>query len=190
MARIPLSDTGEWHLRFDDQDIRGFDALTADGTKVGEIDHMIVNTDAERVDAVVLDDGTEYPARDISIGDGVVYLTTLEDPELASTLTVYDDYGHVVQREEILDPDYDAVADDFRVHATSAGGDYDTFEPAYRYGYDSAFEDANRTRAYAASEGDLRTGYASRYADRDFDADREAIRYAYTRAQRGTRRDT
>lgn len=184
MSRIPLSDTGDWQLRFDGQDIRGFDALTADGTKVGEVDNMIVNTEAERVDAIVLEDGTEYPARDISIGEGVVYLTTLNDPEITSTLTVYDDYGHVVKREAVADGDYDAAADDFRAHSKTSGGDYDASEPAYRFGYDSAFEDANRNRGYNDSQADLRTGYAARHADRDFDADQSAIRTGYTRAQR------
>ena len=187
MARQPLSDTGDWNLRFDDQDIRGFDALTADGTKVGVVDDMIVNTEAERVDAIVLDDGTEHPARDISIGDGVVYLTALDDPEVQSTLTVYDDYGHVVKREAVAEPDYDAAADDFRAHADRSGGDYDASEPAYRFGYDSAFEDANRTRRYADAQDDLRASHAARHADRDFDADQAAVQTGYARAQRSRR---
>ncbi len=182
MSRILLSNTGEWQLRFAEQDVRGFDALTADGTKVGEIDSMIVDTDAERVDAVVLEDGTEYPAADISIGDGVVYLTAVEDSEVASSVTVYDDQGHVVKREAVAVANYDASVDAFKAHAVASGADYDATEPAYRYGYESAFEDDHRTRAYTDSEADLRTGYAS--LGRDFDADQAAIRMGYTHAQR------
>ena len=62
MSRIALSDAGDWKLEFpEDQDIRGYRALDADGNQVGIVDTMIVNTEEERVDAIVLDDGTEYP---------------------------------------------------------------------------------------------------------------------------------
>ena len=78
MSRIALSDSGDWKLEFpDDQDVRGYRAVDADGNAVGVVDSMIVNTEMERVDSIVLEDGTEYPAADLSIGDDVVYLTTV-----------------------------------------------------------------------------------------------------------------
>lgn len=194
MSRIALSDSGEWHLKFpDDQDVRGYDALDENGNRVGRVDTMIVNTDEKRVDAIVLEDGQEFPARSISIGDGVVYLagvTGAADVDEGS-VTVYDDYGHVVRREEVEDADYDAHSDAFRTHYESTygttGGAYDDYEPAYRYGYESAYSDDYRNRAYLDAEDDLRTGYSSQYSDRDYDSDRDAVRYGYTRAQHGTR---
>ncbi|MDT0632251.1 PRC-barrel domain-containing protein [Rubrivirga litoralis] len=194
MSRIALSDSGDWQLEFpDDQDVRGYPALDADGNRVGTVDTMIVNTDEERVDAILLDDGTEYPARDLSIGDDVVYLTTVNaaDDDVDGTVTVFGDSGQVLRRERVEDADFDAHADSFRTHYGStygtSGGAYEDYEPAYRYGYESAYDDSYKNRPYLDAEDDLRTGYGTDYADRDFDADRDAVRYGYTRAQHANR---
>ena len=195
MSRIALSDAGDWKLEFpDDQDIRGFRALDADGTQVGTVDTMVVNTDEERVDAILLDNGTEYPASDLSIGDGVVYLTTVHAQgggDVDGTVTVYGDSGKVLRRERVDEADFDAHRDAFRTHHTSsygeAGGAYEDYEPAYRYGYESAYDESYRNRPYLDAEDDLRTGYGTDYADRDYDADRDAVRYGYTRAQHADR---
>jgi hypothetical protein len=189
MSRIALSDTGDWRLKFpDDQDVRGYTAVDADGNRIGIVDTMIVNTTEERVDAIVLEDGTEYPARTVSIGDGTVYLTGVA---AGGSAKVYDDYGHVVRRERRTDADLAAHTDAFRTHHESsygtAAGSYEAREPAYRYGYERAHSDDYRNRPYLDAEDDLRTGYGSQGADRDFDADREAVRYGYTRAQHSTR---
>ncbi len=194
MPRIPLSDTSDWQLKFDEQDVRGFTALDADGNPVGRVDHMLVNTEEERVDAVVLEDGTEYPARDLSIGDNVVYLTAAVGGEAVGgdvdpSVTVYDDYGHVVRRADVAKPDYDHHADAFRSHHTEqaglAAGLFATREPAYRYGYESAFDEKNRSRGYTEAQTDLQRTYATRHPDRTYDEDQDAIEYGYTRAQRG-----
>ena len=190
MSRIALSDSGHWKLKFpSDQDIRGYRAVDKNGTDVGVVDTMIVNTDEARVDAIVLEDGAEYPARDISIGDDVVYLTA-EDvtAHAGGEVRVYGDSGEVIRREAVEDPDYDAHVDAFQTHHDSTyDGSYEDYEPAYRYGYETAHADDYRNRTYVDAEDDLRGGYTSRYADRDFDADREAVRYGYTRAQHSTR---
>ena len=194
MSRIALSDAGDWKLEFpDDQDIRGYRALDADGNQVGTVDTMIVNTEEERVDAILLDDGTEYPARDLSIGDDAVYLTTVhaEGGDVDGTVTVYGDSGKVVRRERVDEGDFDTHRDAFRTHYTTsygdAGGSYDDYEPAYRYGYESAYDDSYRNRPYLDAEDDLRTGYGTDYSDRDYDNDRDAVRYGYTRAQHAGR---
>lgn len=189
MSRIALSDTGDWKLEFpDDQDIRGYRAVDANGAPVGVVDTMIVNTDEKRVDTIVLEDGAQYPARDISIGDGVVYLTVLTGDDVDEEVRVYDD-GRVVQRVDVDGSDYDAHVTAFQTHhASSYGtGSYDDYAPAYRYGYETAHDDDYRNRAYVDAEDDLRTAYGTTYADRDFDADRKAVRYGYTRAQHATR---
>lgn len=193
MSRIALSDTGDWKLQFpDDQDIRGYRALDKDGRPVGTVDTMIVNTDEERVDAVLLEDGTEYPARDLSIGDGVVYLTTVDaSAHDGGEVRVYGDGGRVIRREPVQAGDYAAHRDAFRTHHASsygaAGGAYDDYEPAYRYGYEVAYDDRYRNRPFVDADDDLRTDYGTRYADRDYDADRAAVRYGYTRAQHAGR---
>jgi len=187
MARVPLSNTGSWELSFDDQDVRGYEALDAEGNHVGEVDRMIVNTDEKRVDAVVLNDGTEYPARDVSIGDGVVYLTATVPENMAESVTVYDDYGHVVERETVQEGSYDDYADAFRSHYSNAyaatGNEFDYYDSSYRYGYESAFEDSYRDRPYAEAEADLERDYVTRYPDRRYDEVRDAVRYGYASAR-------
>ena len=192
MSRISLSNTGDWKLEFGDQDVRGYRAVDKDGDPVGTVDNMIVNTDEERVDAIVLEDGTEYPAADISIGDGVVYLTTVDveaGGDVQETVRVYGDSGKVIRREDVEDGDYDAHVDAFRTHHSTsyAGTSFDDYDPAYRYGFDTAHDDDYRNRNYIDAEDDIRTGYGTSYADRDYDADRDAIRYGYTRAQHPSR---
>ena len=189
MSRIPLSNTGDWKLKFDEQDVRGFDAVDANGTRLGEIDTMMVNTDQRRVDAIVLEDGQEIPAKEISIGDGVVYFTREVNDDIAGSVTVYDDYGHVVEREAVDEPDYDAYTDDFRTHHTetygATGDDYTAYEPAYQYGYKTAYDDSFRNRTYADAETDIKQRYTQNNPGRKYDEVRDAVRYAYTRAQRG-----
>ena len=190
MSRIALSNAGSWNLKFPhEQDIRGHDALDANGNKVGVVDTMIVNTDERRVDAILLDDGTEYPARDLSIGDGVVYLTSLAgDNDLEASVTVYDDMGHVVEREVVGEPDYDSHRDAFRTHHAgtygAAGRTFDADEDAYRYGYESAYNDSYRDT--------FRTHHADTYgtAGRTFDADEDAYRYGYESAYSDSYRDS
>ena len=142
------------------------------------------------VDALILSDGTEYPARDISIGDGVVYATTV-DVEGTRLARDIDGYGRVQPHD--ADAYHDDVIvgydPDYRTHHASAysasGRGYDDdLAHAYRYGTETAYHDDFRNRPYADAEVDLRTGYTTRYADRDFDADREAVRFGYNRARR------
>lgn len=181
MSRLSFSDTGDWQLVHDNQDIRGYAVVDSAGQTVGTIASMIVDTEAGLVSTLVLGDGTEVPTADVTIGENVVYLGAVTP---AVTTAAYD-RGHVVRREHVanddFDTDFDGFADDFRAHhaATSGaqGRDYDA--EAYRYGYASAHAEPNRNRAYADAEPDLQTGYP-----RDFDADREAVRYGYDRAQR------
>ncbi len=187
MKRVPLSNTGTWELSFDDQDVRGYEAVDADGNHVGEVDQMIVNTDKKRVDAIVLEDGTEYPARDISIGDGVVYLTSVVSDDVSESVTVYDDYGHVVEREDIEADSYDEYASDFRTHYKTAyaatGNDFDTYDPAYRFGYETAYDEDYRDRPYTEAETDLERSYTKEYPNSSYDDVRDAVRYGYASAR-------
>lgn len=187
MARVHLSNTGSWQLKFDEQDVRGYEALDADGNHIGEVDGMIVNTDEKRVDAIVLDDGTEYPARDVSIGDGVVYLTGDLPDHLAESVTVYDDYGHVVERERVEAGSYNEYADAFRAHHSEtyadSGRDYSDYEPAYKYGYEAAHHDSFRDRPYSDAEADIQRGYTSKNPNGNYDDVRDAVRYGYASAR-------
>lgn len=187
MTRVPLSNTGSWELSFDDQDVRGYEAVDADGNHVGEVDQMIINTEKKRVDAIVLEDGTEYPARDISIGDGVVYLTAAVPDDVKESVTVYDDYGHVVERDDVDADPYDDYISDFRTHYKTAyaatGNDFNTYDPAYRFGYETAYDESYRNRPYTEAESDLERNYAKQYPNSRYDDVRDAVRYGYASAR-------
>ncbi len=119
MAHVLLSQTDEWQLVDDDQDVRGRDLLDAGGLRIGPIEDMVVDTDSEHVDAVVLADGTRYPAADLDIEDEAVYL---RGAATETARTPYTTGG--VRRVEVIDgADRDATPD-MVVSAT------DTYAPA------------------------------------------------------------
>ena len=191
MSRIALSNTGDWKLQFEDtQDVRGFRVVDKHHHDTGlYVEDMIVDTDQEMVDAVVFSDGTEYPARDLSIGDGVVYATAdvVEGGRLTRDI---ENYGRVEARAPGAYTDSVIVEyePDYRRHHASAygesGRDYDgDLEHAYRFGTETAYHGDYRNRAYGDAEADLRTGYEARQSGRSYDADREAIRYGFNRAR-------
>lgn len=74
MTREQLSHLDDWKLEHPRQDLRGQKLLAPDGRLVGTIREMIVNTESEYVDAIVLEDGTEVPADDLRLEDDGVYL--------------------------------------------------------------------------------------------------------------------
>ncbi len=78
MARAPLSQLDDWELVNDDQDIRGWPVQDREGNRLGTVRELIVDSDTELVEQVVLDNGAEYPNDDIELGDGVVYLRRAE----------------------------------------------------------------------------------------------------------------
>ncbi|HEX9950338.1 MAG TPA: PRC-barrel domain-containing protein [Rubricoccaceae bacterium] len=195
MTRVSLTDSGDYGLVNDEQDVRGRTVVDGTGQPLGTVEAMLLDTDAELVTTLVLDTGTEIPVADVTLGEDVVYYTAGGGTEGASAeaiegtvrsgVTVFDDGGRVVRRERVAETgDVSAYDADFQTHHAStygaAGRSYDETSGAYRYGYTSAHGDANRNRTYSDAEADLRSGYTGA----DFDADREAVRYGYGRAQR------
>jgi stress response protein YsnF len=75
---------------------------------------------------------------------------------------------------------------EFRSHYDTtyakSGDSYDTYKPAYEYGY--AAGNQYRDRDYAAVESDLRGDYESRYGDRSaWDKVKDAVQHGYNRAR-------
>ncbi len=100
MALERLSKTDHWELVHENQDIRGWRVVDAAGDDLGTVDDLTIDTDAKLVDHITLDDGAEYPASEIEIGDDVVYLEGVEHMEgEAPVVRVYDD-AQVRRREE------------------------------------------------------------------------------------------
>ncbi len=63
----------------------------------------------------------------------------------------------------------------------STGDGYDTYEPAYQYGY--AAGQTYKDRDYADVENDLRTDYESRHEDSVWDDMKDAVRHGYQKAR-------
>ena len=72
MAHVSLSDTTEWRLADDARDIRGYDAVDAAGTRLGRVEHLVVDTVTETVSTVLLDDGTGIAVAELTVGGGIV----------------------------------------------------------------------------------------------------------------------
>lgn len=74
MALIPLAELEDFQLVDSDQDCRGWPVLDAAGRQVGSVREMLVDTDGERVAALVLDSGVQILAEAVSFNDGRVLL--------------------------------------------------------------------------------------------------------------------
>ncbi len=73
MPRVRLEETKDWQLADRSHDVRGRELRDSVGRALGTIQTMIVDTDARRVEAVVLEDGNEYPVRARQIMEQAVY---------------------------------------------------------------------------------------------------------------------
>ena len=93
-----------------------------------------------------------------------------------------------VEVEQIADATYSSMDNDFQTHYTStygsSGRDYDTYKPAYQYGY--AAGQTYKGQDYSSVENDLRSDYSSRYNDGDdsmWDDFKDAVRHGYNKAK-------
>lgn len=83
MTRAPLSQLTDWRLVDEKQDLRGLPLCDQEGRKLGAIREMIVDTDSRHVVAVVLEDGSQYPANRIERTDSAAKLTGPVEPTRA-----------------------------------------------------------------------------------------------------------
>lgn len=200
MGRFALSKTDDWQLVHPQQDIRGWPVQDAAGARVGTVTELIANTDSERVESVVLDTGTELPARDIELGDGVVRVHDgAAATDAGPVVKTYHDDAHVRRRADTGDgaaraggaastADYGAHADAFEQHYhttfAGAGEPFAFYEPAYRHGYTHGASADHRGTDYAALEPDLRRSYEREHGEGTFEKVKDAVRHAFDRARR------
>ena len=197
MARRSLNDSGDWHTEHDDQDIRGWPvrreagvgATTPGETTVGDdapyVRDLIFDTESEMVETVVLDDGTEYPARDIEIGDGTVYLEGLPEEGTESATKSYEE-ARMRRREGDTATGFAAHEPAFREHheTTYAEGEgYGHYHPAYRLGYDYGIDDDYRNRDWSGVKSEVRRDYEEHYGEGTWDSVRDAAKHAFEHAR-------
>ncbi len=93
MGRFALSQSDDWQLENQDQDIRGWTVRDADGNDLGTVTELIASTESEQVETLVLDTGEEYPASDVALHDGVVYVEGIAEDlgtEVEPVIRTYD----------------------------------------------------------------------------------------------------
>ena len=157
---------------------------------------MLLDTDQELVTTLVLEDGTEIPVKDVTLGDDVVYVdaggtTDGTDAPAGSGrpgAAVFADGGRDVRRERVADTDDASAHDaDFRAHHAStygaSGRTYAQMQPAYADGltacsaYDGDFD---------THEASMRLDHESRYGgsgDSMWDDVKDAVRHGFARAR-------
>jgi len=79
----------------------------------------------------------------------------------------------------------DNLDEDFRSNFTSnygaSGETYDTYAPAYRYGYDMAGDPRYQGRNFSDVEQDLRSDYARRYPNSTWEKMKSSIQYGWNK---------
>lgn len=70
---------------------------------------------------------------------------------------------------------------DFQNRYASSGATYDTYLPAYRYGYDMASDPRYQGRSFDDVESDIQTDYGRRYPNSTWEKMKDAIRYGWNR---------
>ncbi len=182
MARELYSDLDGWDLVYDEQDARGREAVDSDGTRLGEVTDMVADTDAQRIVALVLDDGTHIDADRVELqADRVV---------VQSGATGEPSYGtgsHLrVRTVHTGDMDADPMSSgDMEMPQTVSGTD-----AGYAYGAGSAMTGAAMSgtgasmggmRRFEDYDADFRSDYARDYgmSGGTYEEVMPAYRYGY-----------
>jgi hypothetical protein len=83
---------------------------------------------------------------------------------------------------EALSGDEEYAADfrrDWQDRYASSGGTYESYQPAYEYGYRCANDPKYHGRSWSDAEGDLRTDYMGINPNSSWDRMKEAVRYGW-----------
>jgi uncharacterized protein (TIGR02271 family) len=68
---------------------------------------------------------------------------------------------------------------DFQTNYGTSGASYDTYAPAYRYGYDMASDPRYKGRNWTDVENDLRSDYGRRYPNSTWEKMKDSVRYGW-----------
>ena len=68
---------------------------------------------------------------------------------------------------------------DYQKRYAASGGSYDTYLPAYRYGYEMASDPRYKGRSFNEIESNLRTDYGRRYPASTWEKMKDAVRYGW-----------
>jgi uncharacterized protein (TIGR02271 family) len=143
--------------------------------------------------------------RDFAMQDEVIEVTEMaEEPVVGKRTRVVEEVSvgkEATQRTETIrdtvrrtDVDVQNLSggsnydDDFRSHFQSrygtSGGSYETYAPAYDYGYRMASDDRYRGRRFEDVEKDLRSDYERRNPGSKWERMKDSVRYGWDRVTR------
>ena len=189
MARFSINKSDDWHVQNNGQDIRGWPAYDAAGAEIGHVSDLVADTESEVVETVVLNTGSEYPARDVELSDGAVYVEGFpeESAEAEPVVKVYDK-AEIQERKPGSATGFDEYEPAFREHYETTGGkkeqEYSHYHPAYRVGYDFGMLDDYRGKSWDEAESDIRRHYEETYGEGTWDEVKGAARHAFEHAQK------
>lgn len=78
MALAPLAELDDFELVDSDQDCRGWPVVDGSGQPVGTVRELLVDTEAGRVTALVLESGAQLQAKAVDFEDGRIVVRTGE----------------------------------------------------------------------------------------------------------------
>lgn len=103
MSIIRYTKQDDYDVVNDNQDCIGWKVTDQTGNEFGEVTEMLVNTDSEMVDSIIVDNHTRIPAGDIALRDGrVVVRGVFSSAEYESTRLSN-------QNSNAENPDYEAM---------------------------------------------------------------------------------
>jgi hypothetical protein len=82
--------------------------------------------------------------------------------------------------ERLGDDDYRSdFRSDWEKRYRASGGTWESYEPAYEYGYRSASDERWRGRQWSDVENDLRSDWERRYPNSAWDRFKDSVRYGW-----------
>jgi uncharacterized protein (TIGR02271 family) len=72
MTHELYSESNNWEVENDDQDVRGWNVVDAQGQQIGTVSDMYVDTQTETIDRLVLDNGSELDVSSVTVDDGTI----------------------------------------------------------------------------------------------------------------------
>jgi hypothetical protein len=72
MTHELFSESDNWEVENDGQDVRGWSVVDDQGQTIGKVSDMYVDTQTETIDRLVLDNGSEIDVNSLEVGDGEI----------------------------------------------------------------------------------------------------------------------
>jgi uncharacterized protein (TIGR02271 family) len=121
--------------------------------------------------------GKEVSQRSETVRDTVRHTEVDVEPITGTTGTAASSTGTTTTGTAYDDTDF---RNDFQTrYGSTPGASYDTYSPAYRYGYEAASDPRYKGKDFSEIESDLRSDYGRRYPNSTWEKMKDSIRYGW-----------